>query len=325
MAAAYAARPSQGHKWWTLIAMCFGLFIALIDVTIVNVALPTIQRDLHAGFSDLQWVSNAYTLAMAVLIVTAGRLGDIFGRKRMFMTGIAIFVIGSLCCGLSGSISLGTLSHATILHIARAVQGLGGAFIFPLSLAIISVTFHGKERGAAIGIWGGLGGLATAIGPLVGGVLVDKVNWEWIFFINVPIGIIGIAVCAWAVRESRDEKTPRKIDLLGMATITISIFCLVLALIQGNDPGKGWTSAYILTLFAIFIIMLIAFLIVEFRQTYPMVDPRLFTNGSFTGAAIIGFTLSAGMFSMFFFLAIYLQDQLHFSALDTGLRLLPLS
>ncbi len=313
------------HKWWTLVAMCFGLFIALIDVTIVNVALPTIQRDLHAGLSDLQWVSNAYTLAMAVFIVTAGRLGDIFGRKRMFIVGIAIFVFGSLCCGLSGSISIGGLSHPTILHIARAVQGLGGAFIFPLSLAIISVTFQGKERGAAIGIWGGLGGLATAIGPLVGGFLVDKVNWEWIFFINVPIGIIGIVVCQWAVRESRDEKAIRRIDLFGLVTISVSIFCLVLALIQGNDPDKGWTSTYILTLFIVSAVLLVAFVLGELRLERPMVDPRLFTNSSFSGVAIAGFSLSAGMFSMFFFLALYLQDQLHFSALATGARFLPLS
>ncbi|MGH2391425.1 MAG: MFS transporter [Chloroflexota bacterium] len=316
---------TQGHKWWTLAAMCFGLFIALIDVTIVNVALPTIQRDLHAGLSDLQWVSNAYTLAMAVCIVTAGRLGDIFGRKRMFILGISIFVVGSLCCGLSGSISIGGLSHATILHIARAFQGLGGAFIFPLSLAIISVTFQGKERGAAIGIWGGLGGLATAIGPLVGGVLVDRVNWQWIFFINIPIGIIGIVVCQWAVRESWDEKATRRIDMVGLVTISVSIFCLVLALIQGNDPDKGWTSAYILTLFIISAVTLVTFVLAELHLSRPMVDPRLFKNSSFTGAAITGFTLSAGMFSLFFFLALYLQDQLHFSALDTGLRFLPLS
>ncbi len=325
MEATGAAGAIQGHKWWTLTAMCFGLFIALIDVTIVNVALPTIQKDLHAGFSDLQWVSNAYTLAMAVCIVTAGRLGDIFGRKRMFILGIAIFVVGSFCCGLSGRVTVGGLSHATILHIARAFQGLGGAFIFPLSLAIISVTFQGKERGAAIGIWGGLGGLATAIGPLVGGVLVDRVSWEWIFLINVPIGIIGIGVCQWAVRESRDEKAARRLDLVGLITISVSIFCLVLALIQGNDPDKGWTSAYILTLFGISVVTLVVFILAELRLSRPMVDPRLFKNPSFTGAAITGFALSAGMFSLFFFLALYLQDQLHFSALDTGLRFLPLS
>src|SRR5271165_4478407 len=152
-----AAAPTggHGHKWWTLVAMCFGLFIVLLDVTIVNVALPTIQRDLNASLSDLQWVVNAYVLSLAVFIVTAGRLGDIFGRRRLFVVGVAIFVIGSFCCGLSGSISVGSLSHTTVLHLARAFQGLGGALIFPLSLAILSVAFQGKERGAAIGIWGG--------------------------------------------------------------------------------------------------------------------------------------------------------------------------
>jgi EmrB/QacA subfamily drug resistance transporter len=320
-------RPAggHGHKWWTLVAMCFGLFIALIDVTIVNVALPTIQRDLHASLSDLQWVVNAYVLSLAVFIVTAGRLGDIFGRRRLFVIGVAVFVLGSLLCGLSGSISLGSLSHSTLLHLARAFQGLGGAIIFPLSLAIISVTFQGKERGAAIGIWGGVGGLATAIGPLVGGFLVDKATWQWIFYINVPIGIIGIFVTLWAVQESRDERATRTIDVFGLVTITISAFCLLLALIQGNDADKGWTSPYILTLFVVAAVALVIFVVGELRLSSPMVDPRLFKNLSFTGAAIAGFALSAGMFSLFFFLALYLQDTLQFSALNAGLRFLPLS
>jgi EmrB/QacA subfamily drug resistance transporter len=319
------APPTQGLKGWTLAATCFGLFMALLDVTIVNVALPTIGSDLRTGLADLQWVVNAYVLTLAVFLVTAGRLGDIFGRKLMFCVGLGVFTLGSLLCGLAGHISLGSLDHAQVLYLARGLQGLGGAFLFPLSLAIISVAFDGKERGAAIGIWGGVGGLATAIGPLVGGLLVEHAGWEWIFFINVPIGIVGIGVTLWAVQESRDERAPRSIDLFGLVTITVSAFCLLVALIQGNDPDKGWTSPYILTLFAVSAVSLVAFVLGELRLKNPMVDPRLFKNRSFTGAGVVGFALSAGMLSLFFFLALYLQNSLGFSPLETGLRFLPLS
>jgi EmrB/QacA subfamily drug resistance transporter len=264
-------------------------------------------------------------LTLAVFLVTAGRLGDIFGRKRMFVLGLAIFSTGSLLCGLAGHISIGSLNHAQVLYLARGFQGLGGAMLFPLSLAIISVAFRGPERGAAIGIWGGVGGLATAIGPLIGGVLIQNAGWEWIFFINVPIGIVGIGVALWAIQESRDERAPRQIDFYGLITVTVAAFCLLLALIQGNDPDKGWTSPYILTLFAVAVVALAAFIVGELRLKNPMVDPRLFENRSFTGVAIAGFALAAGMFSLFFFLALYLQNSLHFSAFDTGLRFLPLS
>jgi EmrB/QacA subfamily drug resistance transporter len=315
----------RGHKWWTLAATCFGLFMALLDVTIVNVALPTIGTDLRTNLADLQWVVNAYVLTLAVFLVTAGRLGDIFGRKLMFCLGLGIFTLGSLLCGLAGHISIGSLDHAQVLYLARGLQGLGGAFLFPLSLAIISVAFRGTERGAAIGIWGAVGGLATAIGPLVGGLLVEHAGWEWIFFINVPIGIVGIGVTLWAVQESRDERAPRTIDFFGLITITVSAFCLLVALIQGNDPDKGWTSPYILTLFAVSAVSLVAFVLGELRLKNPMVDPRLFKNITYTGAGIVGFTLSAGFFALFFFLALYLQNSLGFSPLDTGLRFLPLS
>ncbi len=314
---------SSRRKWWALAATCFGLFMALLDVTIVNVALPTMQRNLHASFADLQWVISAYTIALAVFIVTAGRLGDIFGRKRIFMIGLGVFTAGSLLCGLSSGVAIGGLSHVDVLFAARAIQGLGGAVMVPLSLAIISATFEARERGAAIGIWGGVTGLSTAIGPLVGGVLVEKVSWESIFFLNVPIGVIGIVLSAWAIRESRDERAPRSVDLFGLVTITAAVFCLVLALIQGND--KGWSSAYIRVLFAIAAVAFIAFVVGELRLKNPMVDPRLFANGSFTGAAIAGFALSAGLYALFFYLTLYLQNVLGFSALDAGLRFLPLS
>lgn len=328
---AYTASAAGGRsepdnrKWFALAATCFGLFMALLDVTIVNVALPTIQRDLHAGFADLQWVVNAYTIALAIFLVTAGRLGDIFGRKRIFVIGLGIFSLGSLLCALSGDITIGSLSHTNLLLGARFLQGIGGSVMTPLSLAIISTTFQGRERGTAIGIWGGVTGIATAIGPLLGGVLVEKVNWQSIFYLNVPIGIVGIALSAWAISESRDERAPRSIDAFGLVTVTVSVFCFVLALIQGNDADKGWTSPYILTLFGVAALALILFVAGELRLKNPMVDPRLFANASFTGAAIAAFTLSAGLYALFFFLALYFQNFLGFSALNTGLRFLPLS
>jgi len=319
------ASAAPAHRWWALVAACFGLFMALLDITIVNVALPTIGRDLNASFADLQWVVNAYTIALAVFLITVGRLGDLFGRKRMFMLGLGIFTLGSLLCAVSGNISIGSLSHTGVLFAARALQGFGGSFMLPLSLAIITAAFAGHERGTAIGIWGGITGLATAIGPVIGGVLVQGVGWQSIFLINVPIGVIGIGLSAWAITESRDERAPHTIDFFGLITSAACVFCLVLALVQGNDADKGWTSAYILTLFGIALAAFVAFVIGELRLKYPMADPRLFKVRGFTGSAIIAFTLSAGFFSLLFFITLYLQNTLGLDALQAGLRFLALS
>ncbi|MCL6437501.1 MAG: MFS transporter [Rubrobacteraceae bacterium] len=318
------AGPSPGRRrWWALAACCFGLFMVLLDVTVVNVALPVIQKDLGASFSDLQWVIDAYTLALAVFVVTSGRVGDIFGRKKVFMTGLAVFTVGSFLCGLSGHLSFAGLSHVDLLLVARGIQGVGGSVMLPVSLAIVSATFEGPQRATAIGIWGGVSGLATAVGPVVGGFLVEKVSWESIFYINIPVGAAGILLSAWAIRETRDERAPRSIDLFGLVTVTVGLFCLVLALIRGQD--RGWTSSYIVSLFVVAAIALVAFVAGELRMKNPMVDPRLFRNRSFTGAAIAAFTLSAGLYSLFLYLTLYLQNALGFSALETGLRLLPLS
>jgi len=312
-------------RWWALAATSVGLFMAMLDVNVVNVALPTVGSELKASFAGLQWTVNAYVLALAVLFVTAGRLGDIFGRKRVFMVGMGLFSIGSLLCALAGSVQIQGISPIDLLIGARALQGLGASIILPLSLAIISATFQGAQRATAIGIYGGVTGLATAIGPLVGGTLVAHVSWQSIFYLNVPIGVVGILLAGWAVRESRDERAPRTLDAFGLVTLTVSLFCLVLALIQANDGDKGWTSPYILTLFAVAAVALVVFILGEMRLKHPMVDPRLFRIRSYAGAAIVGFTLSAGLFSLFFFLTLYLQNFLGFSALDAGLRFLPLS
>ena len=314
---------SKSHKWWALAAVCFGLFMALLDVTIVNVALPTIQKSLNAPFSDLEWVIDAYALSFAVVLITSSRLGDIIGRKKVFITGLSIFSLGSLLCALSGDFTFGGLAHITTLNLARAFQGLGASAMMPLSLSIISAEFHGKERGTAFGIWGGVSGLATAIGPLVGGILVEKVNWQSIFYINVPIGMIGIVLSIWAIHESKEERAPHFIDLFGLITLTISMLCLVLALMQGNN--KGWSSSYILTLFVVAAIFLVVFIVGELRIKNPMIDPRLFKNPSFTGSAIAAFVLSAGLYSLFFYLTLYLQNFLGFDSLQAGLRTLPMS
>ncbi len=313
----------DNRRWWALGAVCFGLFMALLDVTVVNVALPTIQHDLNESFSTLEWVVNAYTLVFAVVLVTSSRLGDIYGRKRVFMIGMAVFTLGSFLCAISSDFHIGSLTNADMLNISRGIQGLGGSAMMPLSLALISTTFHGRERGTAFGIWGGVSGLATAIGPLVGGALVEKVNWQSIFYINIPIGIIGIGMAAWAILESKDERASKRIDMFGLVTITAAMFCLILALIKGNE--KGWTSTFIITLFVIAAVSFIAFIIGELRLHQPMVDPRLFRIPSFAGASIAALTLSAGLYALFFYLSLYMQNLLGFDPLQAGLRFLPLS
>ena len=316
---------AASKKWWALAATCFGLFMVLLDITIVNVAIPTIGTDLKASITDLQWVLNAYNIALAVFLVTAGRVGDILGRKSIFMLGLAIFTVGSLGCALSGQVAILGLTHTTFLFASRAVQGLGGSFMLPLSLAIITATFEGPERGTAIGIWGGVTGLATAIGPVVGGVLVKGAGWPWIFAINIPIGIIGIGLSYWAITESRDEQTDRSIDIIGLVTSAAFVFCLILGLIQANDSDKGWTSPYILTLFAISAVALVLFVVLELRIKNPMADPRLFLIPSFAASAIVVFMLSAGFYSLLFFLTLYLQNTLGYDALGAGVRFLTLS
>lgn len=316
-------KGQTNHRWWVLVAVCFGLFMSLLDVTIVNVALPVIQHDLKASFSSIEWVISAYTLVFAVVLVTASRLGDIYGRKTMFTIGLSIFTIGSLFCGLSGHFTLFGLSHIQTLNVFRGVQGLGGSAMMPLSLAIISSVFTGKQRGIAIGIWGGISGLATAIGPLIGGFLVDTFSWQSIFYLNVPIGILGAALSLWAIPQSRDEEAAGKIDWFGLITFTVFMFCTVYGLIRVNEYGMGWTSPLIIWLGIIAIVSLTAFIIGEWRIESPMIDPRLFKIPSFTGAGIAGFCLSAGMYALLLYISIYFQNILGYDAFQAGLRLLP--
>jgi len=305
----------EGHtKWWTLGVVCIAVFMLLLDVTVVNVALPDIQRDLGSSFSDLQWVVDAYALTLAAFLLTFGSLADLVGRRLVFVLGLIVFSAASLWCGLSGS--------PLELNIARAVQGTGAACMFACSMALIAGAFPPEERGTAFGIFGGTIGGAVAIGPLVGGALTEGVGWEWVFFVNVPIGVAAVAASFARIRESRDPRTGH-VDVSGFVTFSAALFLLVFALVRGN--AEGWGSPLIVSFLVASIVLLAAFVAIEWRKPDPMFDLTLFRKPSFTGAAIVGFTLSASMFSMFLYLTLYMQNVLGHSPLETGVRFLPTS
>ena len=285
------------RRWWTLAAMCFALFMIMLDNTVVNVALPSIQRDLGADLSSLEWTVNAYTLTFAVLLVTGGRLGDIFGRRRMFLFGVVVFAVSSAAIGLAPT--------DLALVLGRAIQGIGAAFMMPATLSIITNAFPPQERGKAIGTWAGVSAMALAIGPVVGGFLTEQVSWRAIFFLNLPVAVGAIVVTLLATRESRDETVERSIDVPGIATLTLGLGALVLALVEGNQ--WGWGSPEIIALFVTAAIGIVAFHVVEMRQRVPMVDFAFFRSRSFLGANIVAFSVSFAMLAMFFFIALYMQ------------------
>ena len=306
---------AQSTKWWTLGLVSVATFMLLLDITVVNTALPAIEADLHASFTDLQWVVDAYTLTLAAVVLTAGSLADRLGRRRVFAIGLAIFSVASLVAGLA--------PDPTFLNIARGVQGVGGAAMFAVSLALIAQEFSaGRERGMAMGVYGATIGLAVAFGPLVGGAIVDGLGWEWIFFLNVPIGVAAIAITYARVRESRDPNATR-VDWAGLATFSSSLFALVLALIRGND--EGWGSTLIVGLFVAAAILLVAFLAIERRVSQPMLPLELFKRPAFTGVQLAAFGISGSMFALFLYLTLYLQNFLGHSPTEAGLRYLPMT
>jgi EmrB/QacA subfamily drug resistance transporter len=302
------------RKWWTLIAVSIAIFMLLLDITVVNVALPSIQRDLHSSFADLQWVVNAYALTLAALLLTSGALADRFGRRLIFTGGLVVFTCSSAVCGLS--------STPLVLNLARAVQGVGGAMMFATSLALIAQAFHGRERGTAFGVFGAVTGAAVAIGPVVGGVITSGIGWQWIFFVNVPIGIVAVVLTLARVSESSDPNATG-VDWIGLVTFSGSLFLLVYALIEGNEDG--WGSTKILAMLIASAALLFAFVIAESRQTRPMLDLALFRRPAFAGASIVAFSISASMFAMFLYLTLYIQDVLKYSPLQAGLRFLPIT
>ena len=303
------------RKWWTLLAVSVGTFMLLLDITVVNTALPSIEKDLSASFTDVQWVIDAYTLSLAAIVLTAGSLADRLGRRAVFAIGLGIFSAASLAAGLA--------PDATFLNISRAIQGIGGAAMFAVSLALVAQEFAaGRERATAMGVYGAVIGVAVAIGPLVGGAITSGLGWRWVFFLNVPIGIAAIAVTFLRIRESRDPGATR-IDWLGLVTFSSALVMLVLALVRGNDDG--WGSTFILALFAGAAVMLAAFTAIEQRVKEPMLPLELFRRRAFTGVQLAAAAVSASLFALFLYLTLYLQNYLGYSPLQAGLRYLPIT
>ena len=304
----------ERRKWWTLAAVSFGLFMIMLDNTVVNVALPAIQEDLGADLSQLQWIVAGYALTFAALMLIGGKLADAYGRRLIFVIGIVIFTLASLWCGLSDT--------GEMLIVARVVQGAGAALMNPATLSIISATFPPKQRGAAIGIWAGVSALALAIGPLVGGLLTEHLSWHWIFFVNVPVGVIAIAASLMLITESKDE-THVSLDLPGLGTSALGLFALTYGLIEANT--YGWTSARIVGSFVVAVVALASFVMIERRSRFPMLDLSLFRSGTYTGANVAMLLVALSMFGVFFFVSLYMQNILGYSAVQAGAAFLPMT
>jgi len=303
----------RGSQVITLVVTCLGLFMVFLDGSIVNVALPTIQTDLHAQLSDLQWVVDAYTLPFAALMLTAGTLGDRFGRKRLFLFGLVLFVLGSLLCGVAPTLGL--------LLVGRAVQGTGAAALSPGSLAVLVAAFpEPRQRAQAIGLWAGISGVGLAAGPLVGGVLIQIASWPAIFFVNLPVGVVALALGWPLLAESRNPNAQR-IDLPGQLLVIGALVCLILGLIEGSS--QGWTSPLILGLFIGAAVLLAAFLLVEARVREPLLPLRLFANRVFSVANVAGLLLGFAMLGTFFFVTQFFQAVQGYTPLEAGLRTLP--
>jgi EmrB/QacA subfamily drug resistance transporter len=297
-------------KWWTLLAVCAGTFMLLLDVTIVIVAQPAIQGGLHASFSDVQWVLDAYALTLASLLLTSGVLADRYGRKRLFQIGLIIFTLGSLLCGVA--------QDPLMLVLSRSGQGVGGAIMFATSLALLGNSFRGRDRGVAFGVWGAITGVATALGPVLGGVIVTDWSWRGIFLVNVPIGVLAVALTAWQVQESKSPR-PTPPDWAGFALFTAGLVSLVYGLIRAGE--NSWSDTGVIACLAIGGVLLGGFIAAERRVKYPMFDLSLLRTPTFSGASIAAFAMNGSLYAVLLYLVIYLQDILGYSAQDAGLRL----
>jgi EmrB/QacA subfamily drug resistance transporter len=305
----------ENRKWWTLAAVAFGLFMIMLDNTVVNVALPAIQESLDLKISELEWVVAGYALTFGALMLTGGKLADRYGRRLIFVVGLVVFTGSSLACGLAES--------ANMLIAARVVQGVGAAMMNPATLSIITVTFPPHQRGKAIGIWVGVSALALAIGPLIGGLITEHVNWNWIFFINIPVGAIAIVAAFLFIDESRDTSHEQRLDLPGLLTSAVGLFALTYGLIEAN--AYGWTSARILTAFAIAAVALVAFVLLELHQRLPMLDLSLFKNVTFAGANTVMLFTTLAMFGVFFYVSLFMQQILGYSPTQAGAMFLPMT
>jgi len=304
----------ENKKWWTLGAVSFGLFMIMLDNTVVNVALPSIQRDLHMQLSELEWIVSGYALTFAALMLIGGKLADAYGRRLIFVLGIGVFTAASLACGLASS--------GDALIGARVAQGVGAAMMNPATLSIITVTFPAKQRGTAIGLWAGVSALALALGPLVGGLLTEHAGWNWIFFINVPVGALAIAASFLFIDESRDE-THERLDIPGLVSSGVGLFALTYGLIEANN--YGWGSARIVGAFVVAAISLVVFVLLERHRRAPMLDLTLFRNRTYVGANLAMLLVALAMFGVFFFVSLYMQNVLGYSAVQAGAAFLPMT
>jgi EmrB/QacA subfamily drug resistance transporter len=297
-------------KWWTLVAVCAGIFMLLLDITIVIVAQPSIQTGLHASFSDVQWTLDAYALTLASLLLTSGSLADRYGRKLLFSIGLTIFTLGSLLCGLAAS--------PLMLILSRSGQGIGGAMMLATSLALLGNSFRGRERGVAFGVWGAVVGISTALGPVLGGVITTDWSWRGIFLVNVPVGVFALVVTIWRVEESRSPQ-PTSPDWPGFALFTAGLIGLVYGLIRAGETT--WSDTGVIICLAAGAALLAAFLMVERRVAHPMFDLSLLRVPTFAGGSIAAFAMNGSLYAVLLYLVIYLQDVLGYSALGAGLRL----
>jgi EmrB/QacA subfamily drug resistance transporter len=291
-----------------------GVFMLLLDVTIVNVALPDIERAFGASLSDLQWVISAYALTLAAFLLTAGSLADLYGRRRLFASGIVIFTAGSLLCGLA--------TGSLFLTIARGAQGVGGAIMFATSLALLAQAFRGRDRGVALGLFGATTGVAVAVGPVLGGAITSGLSWRWIFYVNIPIGVVALLITLLRVDESRNPNATRP-DWAGFATFSAALAGLVYGLIESQSDG--WSSTRVIASLSVSAALLAVFLVLERVQSEPMLDLKLLRVPTFVGGLAAAWAISASLFAMFTYLTIYMQNSLGLSAVATGVRFLPLT
>jgi EmrB/QacA subfamily drug resistance transporter len=303
----------MARKWWTLLTVCLGLLMLLVDLTIVNVALPSIANDLDASFSDLQWTIDAYALSLAALLLVAGSLGDRIGHRNVFAGGLVAFTVASLLCGLA--------TDAVVLNLSRAAQGIGGAAMFASALALLAQEFKGRDRGIAFGVFGATAGASLALGPLIGGALTSGIGWRWVFFVNVPIGALAVLFLLMKVAETRRQQI--RPDWLGAAIYAAALFAIVFGLIRGNPDG--WSSATVVTALAGGTALLVVFVLICLVREQPMLEFGLFRKPAFTGATLAAFAFGASLAAMFLYLTLYLQNILGYSPFETGLRFLPLT
>jgi len=301
-------------KWWTLVVVCAATFMLLLDVTIVIVALPTIQSGLHASFSDLQWVIDAYALTLASVLLAAGSLADRYGRRLLFTIGLVVFTLGSLLCGIAQS--------PIMLILSRSAQGIGGAMLFATSLALLAQSFHGKERGMAFGIWGAITGVAAGLGPVLGGLIVTGISWRGIFLVNLPVGVAALVVTFWKVDESKTPHAGRP-DWAGFVTLTAGLISFVYGLIRAGEIA--WSDTGVIICLSLAIVFFSSFVVLERRAEHPLFDLSLFRIPTFSGGLLAAFAMNGSLYAMFLYLALYLQDDLGHSALVTGLQLLLIS